>query len=271
MSSTLEQLPIRLEVSTVSNPPASPIDVNTGATPRAWRSAGVEVDVGIFDQDLASVDLSNLSLLQVALYESDDAIAPLETVVVLAADIVPTIVRESWLEGTAQNARAIFTAAQLDQGLDALASRAFWIVVQGVTAANQLIVYGGGPITLYNAGGTVPTGTGGYVSLNSQGNSTGNSAINPASQNHLELVAVTGSARTSNLVVSLVGLVAGARPTIRLALPATAAIVLNVRNGTAGGTIVATLTTNGSARAVLFELYFDGTALHLLRTTDPLT
>jgi len=266
----LEQLPIRLEVSTVSNPPVEPVDINTGATPCAWRSAGIEVDIGVFDGSLNSVDLSNLAQLQVALYKSDDAVVPLETVVVLAANIVPTIARGSWLDGSAQNARAIFTAAQMDQGLQAQTSRTFWVVVQGITDANQIIVYGAGNFTIFNAGGNVPTGTGGYVSFNTQTNTAGNAQINPASQLHLEEITVGGSARTSQLVVSLVGLVAGAMPKIRLQLPATAAIVLNVRNGTASGAIVATLTTNGSARAVLFELDFNGTALELLRTTDPL-
>ena len=94
-----------------------------------------------------------------------------------------------------------------------------------------------------------------------QTNSTGNFTIAPASQIHTEFVTISGSAGTRNGVMTATGLVAGARLTVRLTLPATAAIVINLYDLSLTGTLLATVTTdaNGYLPTARFEFVFDGT------------
>lgn len=79
-----------------------------------------------------------------------------------------------------------------------------------------------------------------------QTNSTGNFTVAPASQIHSEFVTITGSAGTRNGILTATGLIAGARVTVRLTLPATASIVINIYDQTLTGTLLATVTSDAS-------------------------
>lgn len=105
-------------------------------------------------------------------------------------------------------------------------------------------------------------------------NSTGNTTITPVPgrRNALVIVTISGAARTSNIVFDIAGRVLNDRLTARFNIPATAGIILDVKNATAGGTslIVDPITTSGSAgQNLLLELYYDGTAWQRLGLNYP--
>lgn len=75
-------------------------------------------------------------------------------------------------------------------------------------------------------------------------------------RNYTVYGAFTGAAGTRNIALDLTNAVAGCRVTLVAALPATAAIVINLRNATVGGTILDTLTTDTSGDGASFESGF---------------
>lgn len=264
---SLEQIPVRLQLSTASAPSIAPVDANTGLQPQFWRGQSIAINIGIFDSDDVGVDLSNLDYLQVALFASPTAVAPLVVKTIEAAQIIAYITRQAWLDGSAQNATALFSAIDTDQPLGADQAD-FWLAVTGVTQAGNTLVYGAGYVTIFNPGG-VPANTPNYVSQHAQANSSGNTLVSPQSQLHLELLTVTGIARTSIVIVSIIGLISGARPKIHFVLPATSGIVLEVRSGAVDGDVIFTHTTNGTDRTANYEMYFDGSNLQLLESKIP--
>lgn len=203
MSAPIESIEVQLELTTRSVPPIPPTDILTGSTPKFWRGSEVAFALGIFGPDGVSVDLSNLTLLEVAIYplptppewvNTDQTYAPfsnlpfpstppapLLTVTVLKANITPVISRADWLDGNAQNATALFdwTATQ-SLNLQGRESLPFMLVVQGITAAGRRIIYGAGIVTVFESGAQgiylpsnvapldVPAGTTFYVAPNTQ-------------------------------------------------------------------------------------------------------
>lgn len=168
-------IPIRCELVTRLNPPAVPVDANTGLVPQAWRGAEVAVDVGVFSPGNVSVDLSNLVYMEADVFplpvpnQATDTNytysqysvlpfptttpAPLFFVTVEADKIEPTITRAGWFSGTEQNVRFVFSFVQT-QSLDLGGSpmRRFWLVIHGLTTSGTRIVYGAGPIDIYESG-----------------------------------------------------------------------------------------------------------------------
>ena len=126
MSGTIEQTAIRAQLTIVSNPPVAPIDINTGLAPAFWRGAGVEIDVGIFNNSGNGVDLSNLAALVLTLQQSNTSLIPLVTKILYGNQIQDLIYAEDWEDGETQNARFILTPADTDQGLQASGSLGFW-------------------------------------------------------------------------------------------------------------------------------------------------
>jgi hypothetical protein len=106
---------------------------------------------------------------------------------------------------------------------------------------------------------------------NAQANSTGNSSVAPASTvaMHTEIITFSGVARTSVVILSTTGRSAGDQIVLRLGLPTTTAIVVEVRNATASGTLLASLTTDGSGDDATLGLVFDGTAWQRLSLSFP--
>lgn len=102
-------------------------------------------------------------------------------------------------------------------------------------------------------------------------NANGNTTITPASTvaQHLAVVNFSGSARTSVVVIETTGRVAGDRVYVRLNLPATESIVAEVRNASDVGTLLSSITTDGSGDDALIEYYYDGAAFAVLRTNYP--
>jgi hypothetical protein len=264
--STLSQIPIRLQLSSASNPPAQPIDANTREIPQAWRCQDIAVQIAVFTSQGAAVDLSNLDSLQVAIQEAQDSPLPLAVKTVDAADIAPIVTMAVWLAGTGQQAEAIFTAAQMDMSLAGQVYRDLWISVIGTTEDGAQLVFGAGTFRLWLASAALPpTPPAGLVSYHAQTNTTGNSAVTPTSQLHTEKLTIAGIARTSAIILGVAGIVAGARLTLWLAdLDVATDIVLDVYSGSLTGPLIATHTTDGSRIDGRTEFLYDGSQWQLL-------
>lgn len=100
-------------------------------------------------------------------------------------------------------------------------------------------------------------------------NSTGNTTLTRTAETNVEIVSVTGSARTSIVILATTDAVEGDLMKLRLNLPATASIVMEVRNAASGGTLLFSITTDGSGDDAYLELYFDGTAWQRLFNVMP--
>ncbi len=99
-------------------------------------------------------------------------------------------------------------------------------------------------------------------------NNAGNTTLTPTQSNQTYLLTVGGSARSSIIILATAGRTAGDRIMLDLALPAAAAIVLDVRNATAGGARLLPvevfptqdITTDGSLRSTRLEFTYTGAA-----------
>ncbi len=118
---------------------------------------------------------------------------------------------------------------------------------------------------------------GGYNSYSPTANITGNSTVTPASANHTEAITVTGVASARIFTVATAGRNAGDNCDLVFTLPATASIVITVRNNTVGGTQLLpsetypdnAYTTDGATLSLTVSLYFDGTAWKYKRGNSP--
>jgi hypothetical protein len=251
-----EQVPVRLQVALVSNPPVAPLDQNTNLPPKFWRASAASVAIGIFDSMGNSVDLSNLTNLQLAIQQSSDSLVPLVSKTILAADIIPTISAEGWADGAEQQATFVLSAGDLDLGLGGQPNATFWMALTGLTASGAIVVYVAGDIEIYNPGFELPIPPYGYVSLDKQTNTTGNTTAVIPSLNHTEVVTVNGVARTSAIILPVAGMANGAKLVLVLNLPSTPGIILNIYSGTSLNPIISTITTGSVLNAVL-EYYYD--------------
>lgn len=265
------QAPILLGAVLVSNPPVDPVDDNTGLPPRFWRANQIAIDFAVFDAAEVPVDLSNLTYLQLSLYESPTAPTPLVEKTVLAAAITPTINRADWLAGLARNARFLLSNAQTDLGLGGAAQKDFWLVVFGRTTGGANIVYVGGYVTVFNAAYALPAPSKGYVSREAIANGGGNSVVTPTAQIHTAAVTISGGASTRKLIVGAAGLEAGAKVFLRFTLPAVDAIIVQVYDQSLAGALLATINTSadGFLPNALLVLDFDGANLVNLARVQP--
>jgi len=253
------QVPIRIEASLVSNPPVNPTDANTGQQIKFWRGQTAVFQIGIFDVNGVAVDLSNLDYLQLVLQAAPDSTEFLFQKTVLAGAITPTITRAAWLNGSAQQAAFALTQGETDQSLGGSYQQDFWIVLQGKVTGGDTITYAAGYVTLFNSSSALPAPPLGYVSENSQTNTSGNATISPTSLDHTESLTVNGSAGTRSFILSTVGMSNGALLRLRLNLTSTPSIVMNIYSGSLSGTQVTSFTT-GSALSALLTYVYDATA-----------
>ncbi len=254
-----EQAVIRAQLSIVSNPPVSPIDINTDLAPQFWRSAGIQVDVGIFDNSNVGLDLSNLSYMELSLQPSPTSLVPWVTKQIVAEDITSPIDFGDWLAGEAQNASFILTPADTDLGLLAGASRQYWMTITGFTEDGNFVVYGAGYITIYNPSNALPPGNAsGRVSWHAQASTTGNFTITPTSILHTEEVTFRGSGDTRNCVLQAPGYPKGSIVRVSALFPdLTAGIIINFYSGSLTGDPILTYTTDAYQPNALFEFVVD--------------
>jgi hypothetical protein len=260
MSAIYEQIPVRLQLSIVSNPPVAPIDRNTGATPRVWRRQTAAVQLGIFDSNNVSVDLTNIAYLRLILQKDQNSFVPIWVKQVDAVDITKTIPIANWIDGTAQQASVALTSADTDQGLDGLDSELFWLIVEGYTIGGAPLIYGAGAITIYDPGAKFPLVTPRYVSRHRQATAVDDVTVTGDTQVHTEIIDVEGAARTFNVLLDINGAIDGQLLSLVINLPATLNIVLNVKSAVATNPILSTVST-GSVLQALLEYYFDADAV----------
>lgn len=122
-----------------------------------------------------------------------------------------------------------------------------------------------GAVTITAAGLDVANDTG------TDTNNSGNTTITPADGvgDHAHTITVGGSARTSIIILATANRVEGDKIEVVLALPTTAAIILELRNATAGGTLLETVATDGSGADAAARFRFNGTAWEHVQTTYP--
>lgn len=255
-----QQIPVRLQLSILSNPPVAPIDRNTGQTPKLWRAQTAALQLGIFDAQNVSVDLSNLAYLQVILQRAQNSIAPIWVKQVNAEDLTDTIAISDWIAGTAQQADILLSAADTDQGLLGQPEAGFWLIVAGFTNTSAPLIYGAGALTIYDAGTTLPAPATHYVGRNRQSTVFGDVSATPDAQVFTQIVDVTGAARTFNVLLGVNGVQDGAKLTLVLNLPETAGIVATVRSGPNTNPVISTVST-GSVLQALLHYYFDADAV----------
>ncbi len=108
-------------------------------------------------------------------------------------------------------------------------------------------------------------------SRSEQSNSTGDTTASFGTYSilHTEVLNVTGSAGTRNLALPVAGRFTGNACRVRLNLPATSGITVNVRNDTAAGTVLFTIATDGSGDDAALDLTFNGTAWERFNATYP--
>jgi len=94
---------------------------------------------------------------------------------------------------------------------------------------------------------------------------TGNTTLTlpTGSRHHTVDLVLTGSAGTRTLIAATTGAAAGDVLRLDYTLPATAGLVVELRNATAGGTLLDSLTTDTSADPALISLTYSGTVWQL--------
>ena len=254
-----EQIPIRLQVSLASAPPVPPVDANTGSAPQFWRAQNVGIQVGIFDAFGNSVDLSNLSYLQLTLQQAPDSLQPLFSSQVPSASIYDTITSQGWEAGTEYQALFSLTPSQTDVSLGGLPQAQFWMILSGQTAGGNFIVYSAGWVTVFNASSALPFPAHGLTSRNAQTTDSGDFTVTPLSQLHKEIVTVGGAARTVNGILGIAGVQDGAELTLVFLLTSTPGINLNLRSGQLSNPVISQLST-GSVLQCRLKYYFDADA-----------
>lgn len=257
---TYEQIPIRLQFSLASNPPAYPLDANTAAAPRLWRGSSVAIAIGIFDALSQPLDLSNLAVLELVIQNASDSLVPLVVKSLVGVNLL-NMTTAGWNNGTQQQAVFILTPADTDQGLGGETSALFWIELQGRTNAGAILTYGAGPLTIYDPGAVLPSPLAGYVSRHRQSTISGNISAVPRSNNHTEVVDVLGAARTFGIVLPTPGIADGALMRLILSLPQIPGITLNVYSGSLTGSIIASIVSSVDTAAATAQFYYDADAL----------
>ena len=116
---------------------------------------------------------------------------------------------------------------------------------------------------------SVAAGGASYQSATNNAGNTTLTAIAASIIEHTAVVTIGGTARTSEIALPVTNRVAGDRAAVKLLFPATANIIVNLRNSTTGGTILKTLTTDTSGDdATIFLVY--GVAWELLGYNYPI-
>jgi hypothetical protein len=109
---------------------------------------------------------------------------------------------------------------------------------------------------------------GDVTSYNASTNNTGDTTVSAAAGKriHGEEITVGGTARTSRVALSTANRQAGDRYVLGINLPATASIIVQIKNATVGGTELYSITTDTEAIRLKIEFIYTGSAW-LLDTT----
>ena len=265
-----EQLPIQVQLTLVSNPPVTPIDIQTGLPPQIWVRRCAAVQVALFNQYNASVDLSNLQYLQLVISSSPSSVAPVITSTVYAPYIFSPVNYQEWIAGNQYQAVFNLSQAQTDISLYGLDSAQYWMSIQGLTNSGNMITYGAGYVTFYNPGYNVHAPTGFYVSYHGQ--TTSNSTliqVNPTSNLHTEWITFAGAGGIRQCLVSGSYMSAGGHAILRFSSNNALGITVNVYSNSITNPILCTFTSDQFTPAGELHLVFNGTQYQVLDTIIP--
>jgi len=153
-------------------------------------------------------------------------------------------------------------------------SQGIYVPAGGGTGGSGVSSIIAGPgISVNQATGAVTitnTGIAGPATIDKFTNNSGNTTVSPTSGNEISIATIGGAARTSVIIADVSGRSNGDTLRFRLIQPAVAGIVEEIRNGTAGGTLIYSYTTDGSGTDNgSFNLYFDTGAWHPLANVNP--
>lgn len=261
---TYTQLPIRLEADLISSPPVAPIDANTGLQIQFWARQGIVIQCAVFDNTGACVDLSNVSFAQLVIQPAAGSLVPSVVKTVLSGAIIPTITRANWDAGVAAQVTFTLSNAETDLSLNGADSAPYWIQFSAQLTSGANVVYAAGAITVFNPGSSIPAPTQNpVVDEHTQTSAGGAVAVTPTAQIFTEIINVSGSAGTRDVVVAATGLLKGSLVGLRFVLPATDNIIFRIFDQATSGALLTTITSQGDGflPAVRVGLYFDGANL----------
>ncbi len=252
----IEAIPLRIQLAPVSNPPVAPIDRNTGEQPRIFQGQTAAFQIGIFNSSNVAIDLSNLAYLQVVLKASQNAPVALVSKQIDAADITDTITIADWIAGIAEQATALFTAADTDQGLQGETELEFWLQITGFTDDGAPLIYGAGAITIVASSASLPIPQPGVTSRHAQSTVADDVTVTPTSPIHTEIVTVTGVARDSKILLGIQNILDGNRVVLIVELPATLGINFTVYSNIGTNPVIFEFTT-GNVLKGRVEFYYN--------------
>ena len=225
-----------------------------------WRAQSIAIQVGVFQPNGSCVDLTGYQYLQLTIAQFPNSPTNFISTFVTTSDITGQISQADWLAGVAQQAEFDLAAYETDLTLFAQPSQPYWLQLLGLNSVGTIVILAAGTVNFYNAGSGTPAPVKAQTDYHAQTNSVGPGLIEPLSTLHTEVVTVTGLTGTRDLILSAPFFPQqGARVWIKLVLPATPAITINIRDLTFGGTILAQIVTDGYSRSAFVSLYFDGT------------
>ena len=162
-----DQIAVRLQLTTVSNPSAPPLDLNTGEFPQCFAGSETVLEIGIFNGNQVCVDLGNLDALEVSILAdriSSSENAPLVVKTIDQAELTDIISWENWIGGIQSQATVVLTTE--DTSLDLLGKerRKFYLQIRGAIGSTR-IVYGLAQLYIYDSGDVtvVPRGWNAYT------------------------------------------------------------------------------------------------------------
>ncbi len=265
-------IPLRIQLAPISNPPVAPVDTNTGEQPRIFKGQTAALQLACFTAQNVCVDWSNLAYIVVAIQEAQDSALALAVKRIDAADITDTITIADWLAGAAQQAQAIFDGGDTDLPLAGDTERDLWLSIVGYTGDGAPLIYGAGPITVELAAAALPFPNPRLTSFNRQETDAGNFTVQPGAPVHTEIVTVGGVARTSSGILSVQGALDGAHVWLKILLPATPAIILEIRSGIVTNPPLIEVETGDVLNMLLHFVYdADNAAWTLLEVQSPAT
>jgi hypothetical protein len=240
---------------------ASPFTLTTSPATITLSSAGA-----------SALLVSDGTAWSVALAYNPAEDAPTRDEVILNWDFITALTggTDTDLDGQPTATGAVATGqivAITRENNDVLAT-SFWALVDGTDAESATVIRPDDYDASTNARVWKLTAPG-LNSYAAASNSSGNTTVTPTQSNHVEILTVTGSAGTRIVILTTTNQLVGNTVELRLNLPATASIVMEIRNGTAGGTLLYSLTTDGSGDDAYLRLYFDGTAWQPLANIVP--
>lgn len=136
-----------------------------------------------------------------------------------------------------------------------------------LTYAGQLVVFisdGGNWFVLFQSSGSVLINE----AIESTNNS-GDTTVTCVAPNHVEKVEVGGSARTSVIILGVSAVPAGAAAKIRVEMPSTAGIVIEIRNSDNAGDLLWTINSTTEALNYYCEAYWNGVTWKRLFNVAP--